>query len=74
MVKVSRRQRRHRQSCCGALPRIGEDHPGAVLSNHEVDLIRTLRRDGMTYREIAIKFEVSCGHAHDICHKRRRRF
>lgn len=38
---------------------IGESHPRAKLSDHEVDLIRELAEDGMSYQQIAEKFECS---------------
>lgn len=64
--------------------RIGETHPRAKLSDHEVDLIRDLAegvRDpetdkvlqrGMTYEEIAQKFEVSWQTVRSIVKCRRR--
>lgn len=36
--------------------RIGESHPRARLTDHEIDLIRELAEEGMSYREIADKF------------------
>lgn len=47
--------------------RVGEDHPRAVLTDHEVELIRQLYEerkpgDGMTMRVIAEKFEISVSH------------
>lgn len=41
--------------------RIGEDHPRAVLSDHEVDLVHELHEDGMSISELARKMEVSKG-------------
>jgi hypothetical protein len=41
--------------------RIGQDHPRAVLSDHEVELVHRLREDGLTLAEIAEKMEVSKG-------------
>jgi len=38
--------------------RIGETHPRAKLTDHEIDLIRELAEDGMTYQEIAAKFDL----------------
>lgn len=38
---------------------IGESHPGAVLTNHEVDLLLELRADGYSMGWLAKKFEVS---------------
>lgn len=51
---------------------IGEDHHKANLSNHEVDLIRELFEDGMTYKVIAEKFEVSRSTIAMICRYERR--
>ena len=39
--------------------RTGERHQKARLSDHDVELMRQLREGGMTYREIAEKFECS---------------
>lgn len=40
--------------------RVGEDHPRAKLTNHEVELIRELYEfGGITMRQIAEKFEVA---------------
>lgn len=63
--------------------RIGESHPRAKLTDHEIDLIRDLAEDevdtagkvirkGMSYREIAKKFEMNFKHVGDIvrCEKR----
>ena len=38
---------------------IGESHPGAIVSDHDVTLILELRAGGMRLHEIAQKFEVS---------------
>lgn len=35
----------------------GEDHPRAVLSDHDVDLILELRSHGFTYDQISMKFD-----------------
>ena len=37
----------------------GERHQKAQLSDQDVELMRQLREGGMTYREIAEKFECS---------------
>lgn len=64
--------------------RIGESHPRARLTDHEIDLIRELAEDevdegsgkvirkGMSYREIGKKFEMNFKHVGDIvrCVKR----
>jgi len=53
--------------------RVGEDHQNAKLSNHEVDLIRALREEhGMTYAQIAEKFEIAKETVADIVKCRRR--
>ncbi len=41
--------------------RIGQDHPRAVLTDHEVELVHRLRDEGLTLAEIAAKMEVSKG-------------
>jgi len=52
--------------------RIGEDHPRAVLTNHEVDMIFELREIGWGYKRLAAKFEVSKRTIRDILKGRRR--
>jgi hypothetical protein len=57
--------------------RLGEDHPRAKLTDHEVELIRELAEpsDGsppMSHRMIASKFEISRGTVGDILSCRRR--
>lgn len=39
--------------------RIGEDHQNAKLTDAEVELIRELHREGLSYKTLAGKFEVS---------------
>jgi hypothetical protein len=51
---------------------IGQDHHRARLSDHDIWLIHDLRREGLTYQEIADKFEVSKALVADICKGRRR--
>lgn len=41
---------------------IGEGHPRAVLSDHEVELLLELRAEGFTLSWLAAKFEVSKGY------------
>lgn len=41
---------------------VGEDHPRAVLTDHDVDLLLELRAEGMSYRWLALKFEISHKH------------
>lgn len=52
--------------------RIGETHPQAVLSDHEVGLMLELRAEGFSYAWLAEKFEVSKAHAWRICTGRTR--
>lgn len=53
--------------------RVGETHHRARLTDHDVDLIRDLREEyGLTYQEIADKFEVSKSTIRDIVKCRRR--
>lgn len=47
--------------------RIGEDHPNAKLTNHEVELILELREQCWGYRQIADKFEISKSQVRNIC-------
>ena len=47
--------------------RVGEDHPGAVLTNHEVDLLLELRGEGYSYGWLSVKFEVSKSCVAKIC-------
>ena len=41
--------------------RIGESHPRAVLTDHEVGLLQDLRDEGYSYSRLAKMFEVSKG-------------
>lgn len=53
--------------------RVGETHHRARLTDHDVDLIRDLREEyGLTYQEIADKFEISKSTVRDIVKCRRR--
>lgn len=52
--------------------RIGEDHPRAELTDAEVETIRTLHADGMSYSRLAEKFEQSKGAIAKICRYERR--
>lgn len=47
--------------------RVGEDHPNAKLTDHEVDLMRRLHDDGVGYKRLARMFEVSQETAARIC-------
>lgn len=46
--------------------RIGQDHPRAVLSDHEVSLVFELRSMEWGYKRIAAKLEISKRHVRDI--------
>lgn len=52
--------------------RVGEDHQNAKLTNAEVDLLLALRDEGWSYRQLALKFEISKSSARDFCKGRRR--
>ncbi|CAB4133120.1 hypothetical protein UFOVP140_38 [uncultured Caudovirales phage] len=52
--------------------RIGEDHQNAKLTDCEVEMIRTLREEGLTYERIAQKFEIGKQTVADIVNFRRR--
>jgi predicted DNA-binding protein (UPF0251 family) len=41
--------------------RIGESHPGAKLTDAEVELVHQLREDGLSLQAIAEKMDVSKG-------------
>lgn len=47
--------------------RVGQDHQRAKVTNREVELIRQLREDGMSYRVLASKFELSTSTLWAIC-------
>lgn len=46
---------------------IGESHPGAVLTDAEVDLVLALRAERFSYGWLAAKFEVSKSCIAKIC-------
>ncbi len=52
--------------------RIGEDHPGAKLTNAEVEAIRQLHESGLSYAALAEKFDVSKWTIGRICRYERR--
>ena len=52
--------------------RIGEDHPRAVLTDHEVSLIFELRSLAWGYARIAAKLEVSKRHVRNVLNGNRR--
>lgn len=52
--------------------RIGESHPRAVLTDHEVCLLLDLRAEGYSYAWLAAKLEISKSQAARICRGERR--
>lgn len=53
--------------------RIGEGHPRAKLSDHDIRLMLELRsRYGMGYKALALKFEAPVRTVRDICTGKRR--
>lgn len=60
-VKQSAKKRMKAVNERGAL--IGEDHPRAVLTDRDVELLLELRAEGWTLRRLAEKFEISFAHA-----------
>lgn len=52
--------------------RIGEDHPNAILTDAEVETVRSLHEGGMSYHLLAEKFEVSKWAIGRICRYERR--
>lgn len=46
---------------------IGEDHPRAVLSNHEIYLLLEMHDAGWGYNRLAKKFEIGKSTVRDIC-------
>jgi DNA invertase Pin-like site-specific DNA recombinase len=52
--------------------RVGQDHQRAKLTDRDVELIRSLHEDGMSYSRLAKKFEVAKSTVQDICTYRRR--
>ncbi len=52
--------------------RVGEDHPNSRLTDAEVELMRRLHDDGMSYTALAEKFEVSRHCVGRICRYERR--
>jgi hypothetical protein len=46
---------------------IGESHPRAVLSDHDVGLLLELRAEGFSYGWLAAKFEVSKSCVAKVC-------
>lgn len=52
--------------------RVGEDHQNAKLTNEEVEAIRDLHSEGLSYKTLAKKFEVSKSLIAAICRFERR--
>lgn len=52
--------------------RIGEDAPHAVLKNNQVDALLDLHDEGMGYKRLAKKFNVSIRSVRDIVSFKRR--
>ncbi len=52
--------------------RVGESHPMAVLSDHEVELVHELYADGYGYKRLAKIMEVSHRSIRDILNGKRR--
>lgn len=50
----------------------GQNHHKTKLSDNDVELIRQLREEGLSYREIAEKFEASVWTVRDIADYRTR--
>ena len=46
--------------------RIGDSHHNARLTDHEIELMRQLRGDGMKVRELARKFNVTKGYVSKV--------
>ena len=53
-------------------PRRGEDHPRAVLTDHDIDLIRSLVDEGVPLVEVAEKFGITKGYASKLANYLRR--
>lgn len=51
---------------------VGEDHPGTRLTDHEVELIRELHAQGMSYNRLAEKFDAAKSTIQAICQFKRR--
>lgn len=52
--------------------RVGEDHPKASLTDHEIELMRAMHEEGSTYPELAKIFEKSVHTVGRICRYERR--
>lgn len=52
--------------------RIGEDHPKAQYTDHEIELVLQLRDQGTSYGKIAAKMDMPKSTVQDFCNGRRR--
>lgn len=52
--------------------RVGDSHHNAKLTNAEVDLLLSLHDEGLGYRRLSAKFEISKSLARNICKGRAR--
>ncbi len=52
--------------------RVGETHGRAKLSDHEIDLVRQLKEEGMPAPEIAEKMEISKRYVYKLVNFERR--
>ena len=52
--------------------RVGESHGRAKLSDHEIDLVRQLKEEGMPATEIAEKMEISRRYVYKLVNFERR--
>lgn len=52
--------------------RVGESHGRAKLSDHEIDLVRQLKEEGMPAGEIAAKMEISRRYVYKLVNYERR--
>lgn len=50
--------------------RVGETHPRAKFTDHEVELMRKLRGAGWSFDRLAAAFECAKATVADICHGR----
>ncbi|CUI38437.1 Uncharacterised protein [Achromobacter xylosoxidans] len=52
--------------------RVGEDHQRATLTDHDVELMRQLREEGIGYKRLAKMFDTSVRNVRDIVNYKRR--
>lgn len=52
--------------------RVGDSHHNSVLTDHQCELVRTMREEGETYSAISAKMEVGIRTVRDILTGRRR--